>query len=89
VFDSLKGSVVKILELNKSNLQNWISYDEKFKDNQNFAYLRSIGVYHDGDTDRILPIENVLYKANAYDTSIDRGAYGVVSCKTGSITLNK
>lgn len=56
VFAGLEGDSVLVEEGSAGNLKNWIASDPSSKEIQNFAYLRSIGVYFDGNTDRILPI---------------------------------
>lgn len=43
------------------NLLKWNSFDAEAKDkSKNFSYLRSIGVYDDGDINKFITLDKVL-----------------------------
>ncbi|KAL4434750.1 hypothetical protein ABPG74_017170 [Tetrahymena malaccensis] len=64
----------------EANLKKWNSYSPEQKDKQkNFAYLRSIGFYYEGDTFKLIPISAVIQdNVKPYDTTEEHGAFSEI-----------
>jgi hypothetical protein len=51
----------------------------KWKGEDSFAYERCIGVYHDGNKDKLLGIGEVIYsESDSYSKESEKGAYKAI-----------
>ena len=59
------------------NIEKWSVFDSQSKDKaKNFAYLRSVGVYEEGNIEGLIGLDRVMQdNVNPYGESQENGVY--------------